>query len=1154
MPIQDRTRTQNPFAVINQPAAPSANMCVVPGPQPPVQGPQLPVQGPQLPVQGPQAPQWTGFTPLLSPFASMYGAGVDPSLSTPATASRPAIPPATPTYSPTTYSTTLSGQAPPADQAAGTSNTQVNGSVTTGAKNGTTGAVTSTTTTPDGQGNTATDTSSVSANYNKGTTTVTAQDTQATKQADGSGQSTQNSVSVGYGGGNVTVSGSDSTTNTNQNGTSSTQGTTDSVKVGESGATITTTQTDAVTNKDGTGTSESTSTSVGYNANNNSVTVGGSNTETLTTTGENGTNQTTTTTTSGGVEVGPNNLGGNYSTSTTDGSGNTNGYSVNGSIDTEAGTVTGGGSVTTDGTTVGGNVTVGENQLGGNLSVKKGQFAISGGFNVIAGDVSTDKHGGDTTASMLGGDYVSTVQRNQVDLSASASFRGIGVSGSMTSGNTIEALSSTGMLPASWNQMTPEQKATFEAEQESRLATYQDGVSVEELLLLQSGQGVRTTSYNGWNVGGSVPIGGVASLSAGGGQTSAHEVTIVRGPRETVDEHGNPTQSDRIVVNIASQNGTSSEFGAAFAGVGINFGATNDKTHQYQIEIDPAALQMGPDGKPSNPEAYNAVQMMLNTGLMPGANRLTGEGMPERYAAFEAAYQQVGPLTSTIDQKRARLEDPSLSPTEAQAIRQELVTLYGELDTAQQTIETNRTVLNQGWEQTYGVDNQPNIPGVLVRSETNTDQNGNTMSVGGTQIASTQRTWTEQQRATRFGTEHSFTYNEQNYFLGSLTDSFTGTANNGIDPNAAMFGMVSNDQVLLDDNADVIKTIRNRDVPDYVLDDPNYRFNMRGTLEVTMNPQQWNTMTAAMNDMSNPQSAAMWQDMGTRVTQFIGGDKYWLDPTGADENLKAHYEAGRESDRMGWINDQLNPYVNGPDGQPTAVQRALRAFGDTPEEAMAGAAAVFQNVTSPQAFQALPPDQQQLFIAMLDQTSGREEITGQRSSFESLAAISLIEDPVSRANTLTQFMADANEEASFEHRSGAVEFVQFTERFKDNPAVYDVIQQGIHFDWQQDNAERLAGGDPANVNKELQDAFNARALGFLWGDIDEGRALDALMAANMQGGPQRILEAVTASGANVVDIMNAFPEGSVERRLYLDLIEQVPELQAQITAATTCPA
>ena len=1149
MPIQDRNRFLNPFAVVNQPVAPATNVCTVPNPQPAVQGPQLPVQGPTL-------PSWTSYTPVLSPFASMYGVGGDPTLSTPAGPSRPAITPVNPTYNPTTQTTTLAGQAPPEDQVAGTSNTQVTGSLTTGAKNGTTGAVTSTTTTPDDQGNTSTDASSVSANYNKGTTTVSVQNTQGTTQADGSGQSTQNTNSIGYGNGNVTVTSGDSTTTTNQNGTSATQGSSDSVKFNEDGATLTNTQTDSVTNKDGTGTSESTSTSVGYNAEDNAVTVGGSNTNTLTTQGENGQNQTTTTTNSGNVTVGENTFGGNYSTTTTDGSGNTNGYSVNGNINTEEGTVTGGGTVTTNGTTVGGNVTVGEDQVGASVSLKRGQFGVSGGFNVIAGEVSTDEHSGDVTAGMLGGDYMSTAQRNQVDLSASASYRGIGVSGSMTSGNTIEALSSSGLLPANWDDMTAEQKATFEAEQESRLATYQDGVSVEDLLSLESGQGVRTTSYNGWSLGGSVPIGGVASLSAGGGQTSAHEVTMVRGPSSVLDENGNPSSTDRIIVNIASQNGNSSELGAAFMGVGLNFGATNDKTHQYQIEIDPAALQMGPDGKPANPEAYNAVQMMLNTGLMPGSNNLTGEGMPERYAAFESAYQQVGPLTTTIDQQRARLEDPNLSPADAQAIRQELVTLYGQLDTAQQTIETNREILNQGWEQTYGVDNQPQIPGVLVTSETNSNQDGNTMSVAGTQIASTQRTWTEQQRATHYGTEHSFTYNEQNYFLGSLSDSFTGTANNGIDPNAPMFGMISNDQVLLDDNADVIKNVQNRDVPDYVLDDPDRRFHMRGTLEVTMNPQQWNTMTAAMNDMSNPQSAAMWQDMGTRVTQFVGGEKYWLDDPGMDDNMAAHYAQGRESDRMGWINDQLNPYVNGPDGQPTPVQRALRAFGDTPEAAMAGAAAAFQDVTSPQAFQALPPDQQQLFIALLDQTSGEEDITGQRSSFESLAAISLIEDPVNRASTLTHFMADANDEASSDYRSGAVEFVEFTDRFKDNPAVYNVIQQGISFDWQQDNAERMAGGDSASVDKALQDAFNESRLGIgLFGrDINEGKALDALMAANMQGGPQRILEAVNASGVNVVEIMNAFPENSVDRRLYLDLISQVPELQAQITAATTCPA
>ncbi len=1141
---------------VRDPFAPSAKP-TQPASQPAMD--TLPVQGPQLPAagQGNTTPSavWTQFSAPLSPFASMYGAGVDPFLTTPGTPHRPTIPPATQNSTPTTQTVTLAGQPAPADQVAGTTNNQVTGSLTTGGKGGSTAAVTSTDTTTDGQGGTSTDSNSLSANYNKGTTTVANQQTQATTNADGSGTSTQTTNSVGVGGGNLTIASGESSTSTNPAGTSSTQGNTGSVQVGQTGATYTNTQTDSVKNKDGTGASDTQSTSVGVNTQNQSVTVGQTNTSAVTTQGENGQNQTTTTTTTGGATVGQNTLGGNYSTSTTDGSGSTNGWAVNGNINTQTGTVTGGGSVTTDGTTVGGNVTVGENQLGASASLKRGQFAISGGFNVTAGEVKTDDHSGDLTASMLGGGYVSTVQRNQVDLSASASFRGIGVSGAMSSGNTVEALSAAGLLPKGWDAMSAQEKADFQTQQEARLATYQDGVSVEELLLLQSGQGVRTTSYNGWSVGGSLPVGGVASLSAGGGQTSAHEVTIVRGPRDTLDENGNPTQADRIVVNIASQNGSSSELGAAFMGVGLNFGATNDKTHQYQIEIDPAALQMGADGKPANPEAYNAVQMMLNTGLMPGANHLTGEGMPQTYAAFESAYQQVGPLSASIDAKRDQLNDPTLSPQQAQQIRQDLIGLYGQLDTAQQTIETNREILNGQWEQTYGPENQPNIPGVLVRSETNSEQNGNTMSVAGTQVASTQRTWTEQQRATNYGTEHSYTYNEQNYFLGSLTDSFTGTANNGVDPNAAMFGMVSNDQVLLSDNADVLKNVRNRDVPDYVLDDPNYRFNMRGTLEVTMNPQQWNTMTAALNDMSNPQSAAMWQDMGTRVTQFVSGDQYWLNPN-VDETSAAHHAQGMDSMRDGWIHDQFNGASLGPDGQPTATTRALRSFGDTPEAAMQAAALVFQNVKSPQAFQALSPDQQQLFIAMIDQTSGEEDVTGQRNSFEAVAAISLIGNPVDRANTLTHFMADANDEAASDYRSGAVEFVEFTERFKGNAAVYDVIQQGIHFDWQQDNAERLAGGDPAKIDSELHDAFNEHQLGigFLPQDINEGRALDALMAANMAGGPDRIRAAVAAAGVDVVAIMNSFQPGSVEQRLYLDLIAEVPELQAQITAATTCSA
>ena len=98
---------------------------------------------------------------------------------------------------------------------------------------------------------------------------------------------------------------------------------------------------------------------------------------------------------------------------------------------------------------------------------------------------------------------------------------------------------------------------------------------------------------------------------------------------------------------------------------------------------------------------------------------------------------------------------------------------------------------------------------------------------------------------------------------------------------------------------------------------------------------------------------------------------------------------------------------------------------------------------------------------------------------------------------------------------------------KNNAAVYDVIQRGIHFDWQQDNAERLAGGDPGKIDSELHDAFNEHQLGigFLPQDINEGRALDALMAANMAGGPDRIRAAVAAAGVDVVAIMNSLSAG-----------------------------
>ncbi len=963
-------------------------------------------------------------------------------------------------------------------------------SLTTGGGKGTTAALTTHTTTPSPEGGAATAGNTLGANYLGGTLTVSNTQTQGTQNADGSGSS------VGQGN------------------------------------------------------------SVGFNRQHNSLILGQNNTASQTTVGADGQPLTTENTHGTTVELGPNNLGAGFRDSTTDAQGNVNGSSANVSVNTQTGAVTGAATYTANGTTLGGDVTVGPNQVGAHASLKTGQLQLAGGFQITAGQTTTDQHSGDTTAAMLGQDYVSTVQRNQVDLSASASFRGIGVSGAMTSGNTVEAMAAANLLPKNWAQMNPDERRLFQQQQEQRLATYQDGVGVEDLLLLQTGQGTRMTSYNGWSLGGSVPVGGVASLSAGGGQTTAHEVTIVRGPRDTVDQSGNSVTADRIVVNIASMQGSSSELGAGIAGVGLNFGGTSNNTHQYQLEIDPDALRMGQNGQPANPQAYEAVQLMLNTGLMPGAANLTGEGMPARYQEFHAAYQQVAPLTSQIDALRAEMGTASLPPARAQEIRTQLTTLYGQLDSAQQTIETDRQLLNQSWENTYGPDNQPPIPGVVIRSETSAQQNGNTLSAGGTQVANHQETWTQNQYLTRQNQlEHSFTYNEQNYFLGNLTEAFTGTSTTGVDPNAPMFGMKSDDNVLLEENANIIRNIRNRDVPDYALDDPNTRYSMRGRAEVTMNAQQWNTMTAAMNDMSNPQSQAMWQDMGNRVTQYVSGEKYWLDS--GDANLDPQRGDLMNRDRYGWIADQFNAPADG-NGQQSPITRALHAQGaQTPEQAMQAATAAFSHVHSPQEFQALSPDQQQLFIALLDQTSGRDEdVTGQRSSFEALAPISLIADGTTRASTLTTFMADANQEAQGDYRNGALEFIHFTDRFRDNPAVYDVIQSGIRFNWTHENAERLASGDaaqPGQIEQELTSAYNEHSWFGLGGqDPNEGRALDALMAANMAGGPARMREAVLASGADVVTLLNNFPEGSVERRLYSDLISQVPEFKAQLDAATTC--
>lgn len=1068
-----------------------------------------PQQGPQ--PLGPGAQQGTPnswWTAQVMNYSNQFGPDPINGVQTPGLPNRPNIP----AQQGTPQNLTVYQTPKPTEEEARAQEGQPNDTtkvvVGTNGKGGGSATATNTTTTPTENGGTSSNANTVAVGVQGGNTTLSQSTTNTT--ADGSGNSTavQNGETFGFGNGQLTYGQNESTTSQYEDGSSHT---------------------------------DSSSSTTGIDTKNQALTFSDTSSSSTTTVAPNGTPQTASDTTTTNWSVGPNYFGAGMSQSATDANGSTNGYSMNGGYNATTGTLSGGGTITSDGTTYGLNGSVTQDTAALNATIKRGQFSAGAGFSVTADQVKTSDLQGGTAGELLGGNYASTSVRNQIDLSASASARGIGASGSMSSGNTLEVLTAANLLPPEWATMTPEQKESFSAQ---RMAAYQDGVSVEEMLSLQSGQGVRMQSYNGWSLGGSMPVGGMATLSAGGGQTSAHEVTIVRGPRDGVDANGNPTQLDRIVVNIANMQGSSGQLGAAFAGAGLTFGGQGSNTHQYQIEIDPAALEMGPDGKPKNPAAYQAVDMMLKTGLMPGAGQLSGEGMPERYAAFEEAYEQTGSLTSSIDAKQAALQGAPPGSARAQALQAELVQLYGQLDAAQQTIESNREVLNQAWEATYSPENQPNIPGVSIRSEENIDQQTNSMTAntpfGDVQVASTQTTWAEQQYLTAQNqVENEYRYDQQHYFFGNLEEQFSAQTTTGVDPTAALFGMYSDNNVLLDDNADIIRNIENRDVPDYVLDDGHWRYWMRGRLNVQMNADQFNTMTATMNDMSNPQSQAMWQDMGTRVTQFMSGDQYWL-PSGADEHSEHLRGMGMDADRDGWIQETFNGYAN-PDAPTT---RALQAMGDTPEEAQQKAAELFQGVNSPQAFAALTPDQQQLFIALIDQTSGSgENVTDQRSSFEALAAISLIEDPNVKAQTLRSFMADANEEAQSDHRDGAMEFVHFTERFKDNPAVYDTIQQAISYDWTQEQAERFAAQSEEQIATELNRACNETDF-LRRHDPNEGKALDALMAANMKNGVEGMRTAIQSSGVDMADLLASFTPDSIERRLFVDLISQMPEYSA----------
>lgn len=202
-------------------------------------------------------------------------------------------------------------------------------------------------------------------------------------------------------------------------------------------------------------------------------------------------------------------------------------------------------------------------------------------------------------------------------------------------------------------------------------------------------------------------------------------------------------------------------------------------------------------------------------------------------------------------------------------------------------------------------------------------------------------------------------------------------------------------------------------------------------------------MTGSMNDMHNPQSAALWQDFGTRAGQFLGGQEYWLN----QGNLMGAQQFSYQGRQSQFRDGLLDP--NSPSGQLFAQ---IPGASDNPDAAMQQMASSFATVKSPEDFKKLSPVEQQLFIQVLGKTSGAEgDLTGTRNSFDTLAVIALVEDPALRAQQMRDLYTEANDQAQMSGQDAVWQFSTFTQRFKDNPALFNLAQQSIHFDWTQED-------------------------------------------------------------------------------------------------------
>jgi hypothetical protein len=813
---------------------------------------------------------------------------------------------------------------------------------------------------------------------------------------------------------------------------------------------------------------------------------------------------------------GPSGYGVNTTTTQTSG-GNTTTNTVGGSVNPTNGQVTVSGGTTTNGVGVSGSGTIGPDGVSGSGTVQAGPVKAGITFGVSQSEVASTIVQGDQTSQVsdvLGGhDYIAASRSDEQKLGGNLAVKAVSLSADTTSNSTVQVFQK---LPPEWSTMSTTDRANWQArvaqQQQASLGAV-NGLGDVQLDQLPDGTGIRCRTANGWDAGAGVNYGAV-SLSMGGGQTSASDVTVAK-------------TNGKLEVSVVREDGLSSSMGAGLAGFGITTNDTNTNAHQVKFQVDP-----------TNPDAMNAMNTFMKTGLLPGADRLTDKDGQTAAANFTSAKSQVDALNAQIQQLQAPMAQTGAPPDP------KLAGLYAQLDQAQQTLATNRNYLNDRWEAQYGSKlGAGPMAGVAVDevTDTNTKTMGGAFNTpvfdidGGTET----RTWVHRQYQGTGGAQQQFSFDDQ--YMG--TEQHVGT---DTDPTHVVLSMFTN-TTLNNDTASTIKNIRNSDMPGYVVDGMvNHQvgdIDTHGQVNVSLNTQQLNMITSSLNDMNNPTSQKMWNDFAVRTSQFMAGQDFTLKTGDAEKDYASGL--GSTITRNDWYNDLWARDQNDP------LRKGLASFNAT-DNGLAEkiAAATFATIRTPADFQKLNADQQQLFISVLESTSGPvHDLTGQRNSYEALAACALLHDDAApagdaalRAQSMAHLFQESNDQGKNENTDAVFEFVRFTDRFKEDPARYGAIQQGMSFQWKQGNIDNAAATQTEQqIGQAMASGFHSKddlGAGFDWGGTGKRNMVDMMEAANKQGGPQEIQRVVSASGISPSDMLSRVADDPVRQHMVADMLTE----------------